>query len=166
MIDPTLLIDKKYYLYLNKDYPNNNYNNDYIFIYSFSAYKNFSAMKNFVNKATKILNYDIYEYPYNNESIVEDFIYNISNCKAVVTSTFHGTLLSIIFNKFFITFTFNNKGKERINSLGKLLSFENRFFANDEKPDVNLLITPLNVNYSIIKELRNKSINFIKKSLG
>jgi len=166
VIDPTLLIDKKYYLYLIKDYPNNNYNNDYIFIYSFSSYKNFSAMKNFVNKASKILNYDIYEYPYNNESIVEDFIYNISNSKAVVTSTFHGTLLSIIFNKPFITFTLNNKGKERLNSLGKLLSVENRFFTKNEKPDVNLLTTPLNVNYSIIKELRNKSINFIKKSLG
>ena len=166
VIDPTLLIDKKYYLYLIKDYPNNNYNNDYIFIYSFSTYKNFQAMKNFVNKPSKILNYDIYEYPYNNRSIVEDFIYNISNCKAVVTSTFHGTLLSIIFNKPFITFTFNNKGKERLKSLGKLLSVENRFFNKNGKPDVNLLTIPLNVNYSIIKELRNKSITFIKKNLG
>jgi len=166
VVDPTLLIDKKYYLDLLQDYPNNNYTNDYIFIYSFSTYKNIPSMKNFLNKANKILNYDIYEYPYNNRSIVEDFIYNISNCKAVVTSTFHGTLLSIIFDKPFITFTFNNKGKERLNSLGKLLSVENRFFSQDEKPDVNLLTTPLNINYSIIKELRRKSINFIKKSLG
>ena len=165
VIDPTLLIDKKYYLSLIKDYPNNNYNNDYIFIYSFIAYKNFREMKNFVDKASKILKYDIYEYPFNYRSIVEDFIYNISNCKAVVTSTFHGTLLSIIFNKPFITFTLNNKGKERLNSLGKLLSVENRFFNKDEKPDVNLLVTPLYVNHSIIKELRSKSINFIKKNL-
>ena len=166
VIDPTLLIDKEKYLYLIKNYDNNNYNNDYIFIYSFSPYKNFTTMNNFVHHASEILNYDIYEYPYNNESIVEDFIYKISNCKAVVTSTFHGTVLSIIFNKPFITFTLNNKGKERLTSLGKILSIENRFFSSGEKPDVNLLKTPLNINYSIIKELRNKSINFIKKSLG
>lgn len=166
VIDPTLLIDKKYYLSLIKDYPNNNYNNDYIFIYSFIAYKNFGAMKKFVDKASTILKYNIYEYPYNYRSIVEDFIYNISNCKAVVTSTFHGIVLSIIFNKPFIAFTLNNKGKERLISLGKLLSVENRFFNIDEKPDVNLLATPLYVNHSIIKELRIKSINFIKKSLG
>ncbi len=166
VIDPTLLIDKKYYLYLIKDYPKNIYNNDYIFIYSFSSYKNIPAMKNFINKASSILNYDIYEYPFNNKSKVEDFIYNISNCKAVVTCTFHGTLLSIIFNKPFITFTFDNKGKERLISLGKLLSVENRFVNKDEEPDVNLLTTPLNINYSIIKELRKQSINFIKKSLG
>ena len=123
-------------------------------------------MKNFVNNASKILKYDIYEYQFNSRSKVEDFIYNISNCKAVVTSTFHGTLLSIIFNKPFITFTFNNRGKERLNSLGKLLSVENRFFNKDEKPEIKILTTPLNVNHSIIKELRNKSINFIKKNLG
>jgi len=123
-------------------------------------------MKNFIYKASWILNHDIYEYPFNNKSKVEDFIYNISNCKAVVTCTFHGTLLSIIFNKTFITFTFDKKGKERLISLGKLLSVENRFFNKDEEPDVNLLTTLLNINYSIIKELRKRSINFIKKSLG
>lgn len=164
-LDPTLLIDKKYYLDLIKDYEIIK-NNNYIFIYTFNGNKKPLSLKRFINKASKILNYSIYEYPFNNNSSIENFIYKISNSKAVITTTFHGTIFSIIFNKPFITFTFNNKGKERFNSLGKLLSTENRFFNLKDNHDINLLTTPLNINYSLLKELRNKSIHFIKKSIG
>lgn len=115
-LDPTLLIDKKYYFDLIKGYDNVS-NND-IFIYTFSVKKkNPLLLKRFINKASKILNYSIYEYPFNNNSSVENFIYKISNCKAVITTTFHGTVFSIIFNKPFITFTSNFKGKEKFYSL-------------------------------------------------
>ena len=164
-LDPTLLIDKKYYLDLIKDYEIIK-NNNYIFIYTFNGNKKPLSLKRFINKASKILNYSIYEYPFNNNSSIENFIYKISNSKAVITTTFHGTIFSIIFNKPFITFTFNNKGKERFNSLGKLLSTENRFFNLKDNHDIILLTTPLNINYSLLKELRNKSIHFIKKSIG
>ena len=73
------------------------------------------------------LNYKIYEYPLNNNSILENFIYNISNCKAVVTFSFHGTVLSIIFNKPFVSFNLDN-GNERLKSLGRLFGVENRIF--------------------------------------
>ena len=54
--------------------------------------------------------------------------------------------------------------EERFKSLGKLLGVENRIVSYP-RPNISLLTTPLNINYSLIEELRVKSINFIKKNL-
>ena len=166
VLDPTLLIDKQYYLNLIKDYKNNsNYkNNDYIFTYTFgnirrSEYKINRLYKDLIQRGEKI-----YDFSMNNYQTIEDFLYYISNCKAVVTHSFHGTVFSIIFNKPFITFSGKGWAEERFKSLGKLLGVENRIVSYP-RPNISLLTTPLNINYSLIEELRIKSINFLKRNL-
>jgi len=166
VLDPTLLLDKKDYLELITNYSNYNNNDEFIFVYTFFGANKSLPIRRFLRRVKNKLNYTIYEYPYNNDSILENFIYNISNCKAVVTLSFHGTVLSLIFNKPFVSFNLANNGKERLKSLGKLFGVENRIFTEYDRPDINLLTTPLNIDYSLINNLRNKSLNFIKKCLG
>ena len=160
------LLDKKDYLDLIKNYSYTNNNEDFILVYSFSGPDNYPPVRRFLNRVKNHLNYKIYEYPFNNKSKIENFIYNISNCKAVVTCSFHGTVLSLIFNKPFVSFNLGVNGKERLRSLGKLFGVENRIFRQYDYPNVNLLTIPPNANFSIIEDLRNKSLNFIKKNLG
>ena len=169
VLDPTLLIEKQYYLNLIKDYKNNNNNyktNDYIFIYTFGKIKNSEHKINRLYKELQLKkNEKIYAFNLNNNQTIEDFIYYISHCKAVVTQSFHGTVFSIIFNKPFLTISVKGWAEERFKSLGKLLQIENRIVSYKQRPNINLLTTPLNINYNLIEELRIKSINFIKKNL-
>ena len=169
VLDPTLLIDKQYYLNLIKDYKNNNnyYKiNDYIFIYTFrNIIKSEYKIKNLYKELKFQKGETIYDFNLFNNQTIEDFLYYITNCKAVVTHSFHGTIFSIIFSKPFITICGKGWSEERFKSLGKLLGIENRFVYYNQSPNISLLITPLNVNYSIIEELRIRSINFLKKNL-
>ena len=72
VLDPTLLIDKKYYLDLAKNYPKNrNINENYIFVYNIAST---AKVKSFSIKASNILNYSIYEFILNNTNPIEDFI--------------------------------------------------------------------------------------------
>ena len=161
VIDPTLLIDKKYYLNIINNFTNKiNYN--YIFIYGLFLDK---IMLKFINKASKLLNYTIYDYVLNNQTNVENFLYLINNSKAVITNSYHGTIFSIIFNKPFISFNYKQAGKERMISLGKLFGCENRIFNYNESPNYKLLNTSLKINDTLINLLRIESINFIKKNL-
>ena len=157
VLDPTLLIDKQYYLNLIKDYKNNNnyYKiNDYIFIYTFrNIIKSEYKIKNLYKELKFQKGETIYDFNLFNNQTIEDFLYYITNCKAVVTHSFHGTIFSIIFSKPFITICGKGWSEERFKSLGKLLGIENRFVYYNQSPNISLLITPLNVNYSIIEEL-------------
>lgn len=164
VIDPTFLIEKQYYLNIIKNYKSNKiYNNSFIFSYKISRE---NKMENFILYSGKLLNYEIYNYPLNNLSSIEEFLYQTKNCKAVITNSYHGVIFSIIFNKPFIAFYFKKGAQERLISLGNLLGIRKRFFEYNEKPDVKLLTTPLNINLKKLYSLKIKSINFLKKNLG
>ena len=153
VLDPTLIIDKKYYLDLIKGYNNNRTKNEnYIFTYIKLNYE--KDIKPLIKEAKKSFNYSIYNYIINNNSLIEDFLYHIKNSKAVITNSFHCTIFSVLFEKPFITFNYNNTGMERIKSLSELLNFENRIIYENQKPDINLLnISPI-INYQIINKKR------------
>ena len=164
VLDPTLLIDKKYYLDLIRNYSKNKVINDnYIFVYKVIKQE---RLDRFILNASINLNYKIYEFVLNNENPIEDFIYYIANCKAVLTNSYHGTIFSIIFNKPFFTFSIKGNAEARFQSLATVLDLKSRIiFFNDKDPDFNLLTIPLNLNLSLIESLKSKSINFIKKNL-
>ena len=163
VLDPTLLIDKSYYLNLVNKNSNEIYNNEkFILIYLLGFdYKLKAFIRNFARK----INYKIITFRLNNLVNMEDFIYYINNCQAVLTNSFHGTLFSIIFNKPFLTFYAKDQAVERFKSLGQLFNITNRLKVYGEDADVTLLNRSLNINYSLIDELRVKSLNFLKKNL-
>jgi len=92
-----------------------------------------------------------------------DFITYIKNAEVVVTSSFHGTAFSILFEKEFYSVIGNN-GNMRIENLLNFLDLSDRAI----KDDVNLSNIK-EINYKIVNvklnELKNKSIEFLKNAL-
>ena len=163
VLDPTLLINKKYYINIIKNYKKNVLlNNKYIFVYTIFYEEN---LIKFIKYVKKKLNYNIYNFSLNNQSSVENFLYQIYNSQAVITNSYHGTIFSILFNKPFISFNYKCSAKERLSSLGKLFRLENRIINTNELPNYTLLTTPLNINYTLLELLKRKSINYIKNNL-
>ena len=164
VIDPTLLIDKQYYLDLLKNYKDlENYNDNYIFTYLLKEEK---IMRQFLKNSSKILGYKIININMKKKNAIINFINGIINCKAVVTNSYHGTIFSIIFNKPFVTFIFKGTPKERFLSLKEGFGIKNRLFEYNQMPNISLLTTPLNINQTFINLLKKKSIMFLKKNLG
>ena len=164
VLDPTLLINKNYYLNLIYNYKNDvDINNNYIFIYTLT---NSMTLNKFIKKITEIKNYRIYLINIKMKNSIEKFIYGIYKCKAVVTDSFHGTIFSLIFNKPFISFNYKKRGNERFNSLKEVFNLGNRIVAHDSTPDINLLEIPLNINKNLLNSLKKKSIFFLKKNLN
>ena len=158
VLDPTLLIDKKYYLNLIRNYSTNIFpNDDYIFVYTVRKMK---KVISFINKI-KERKYEIFWV----KDSIKDFLYGIYYCKAVVTDSFHGTVFSIIFNKPFITLINEKSGEERFNSLKEIFSIENRIYDINLEPDITLLQKPLYLNMKIYNSLKKKSIQFLIKNL-
>ena len=163
VLDPTLLIDKKYYLDLLNLYKGRKPINNFIFTYVLKREKNIDI---FIKNSSKLLNYEIYNDKKSEKNSIEKFIYGIINCKAVITDSYHGTIFSIIFNKPFVTFIFSDSPKERFISLKEIFKIEDRIFEYFQMPNISLLTTPLNINHTFINLLKNKSINYLKKNLG
>ena len=163
VIDPTLLIDKYYYLKIIRIFKyKKEYNGLYIFTYILKKEK---KILNFIEYSSKNLKYKIYNVKLGEKNSIEKFIYGIKNSKAVITNSYHGTLFSIIFNKPFISFISKNSARERFYSLQKTLDIKDRILENNKVQNIGLLITPLNINQTLINSLKNKSINFLKKNL-
>ena len=164
VLDPTLLIDKKYYLKVVQDYKNNINNNNYIFTYKIKHSEIKKKMDAFTIEASKKLHYDIYNVSMKDNEYIERFLYGINNSKAVITDSFHGTVFSIIFNKPFISF--KRKNDERLKTLKNLLGLKHRIIESDENPDISLLNKPLYINKVKLNRIKIISINYLKKNLN
>ena len=157
VLDPTFLINEKYYLNLINTYTDKNFiNKNYIFVYFFSGDK---KIKKFIQASTKKLNYEAFTVKKGHKDSVLTFLYGIYHCKAVITNSYHGTVFSIIFRKPFVSFFTKEDLNDRFNSLGETFNIKNRFIKNDQSPDINLLTTPLNINENVMNYLKFKSID-------
>jgi hypothetical protein len=164
VLDPTLLIDKKYYLKLIKNYKNDKFfYNNYIFVYTL---ENSITFQKFIKKVNETTNYEIYSLTNQVKNRIERFIYGIYKAKAIITDSFHGTIFSIIFNKPFIAFIKKGRGNERFNSLKEVFGLGNRIFDYNSNPNIKLLTTKLNINITLLKSLKKQSINYLKKNLN
>ena len=164
VVDPTLLIDKNYYLDLIKDYKNEfNSNDSYIFVYEIE--KMFS-MELFIKLSVEKLKYKLYRCIAFDKDYLKSFIYGIYNCKAVITNSYHGILFSIIFKKPFVAFNVKNRGNDRFNTLKDVYGLKKRIVSENNPPNISLLTEPFDVDMKIIDELTMKSIDYLKKNLG
>ena len=164
VLDPSLLIDKKYYLNLITNYTDKIYNNTkYVLVYSLL---DLIEIKNLVEKIKKNSQYKInWITPYTPNQI-NKFIYWLNNSQAIITDSYHGTLFSIIFNKSFITFVYEKSGNDRFNTLKEVFNLGNRIYNLSSEPDITLLETPLIINRTLLNKLKEKSINYLKKNLN
>ena len=165
VLDPTLIIDKQYYLNEIKEYKADfNYKEKFIFIYQLD--KN-NIIKNFIEKSKNKLNFKIKKFNFKRKDFIENFIFCISHCQAVITDSFHGTIFSIIFNKPFISFINKSRGKGRFDCLKKIFQLDKRIITLSKKIsiNINLLINKPNVNQTLLNKLRDFSIDYLKKNL-
>ena len=165
VLDPTLIIDKKYYLNEIKNY-NPNFNSDEKFIFIYQLDKN-RIIEKVIKEASKKFNYKIYRHNIKKGDYIESFIFGISNCQAVITDSFHGTAFSINFNKPFLSFINRLRGKARFDSLKEIFNLGNRIVdpINDKIININLLKEPLNLNYTLFSELKDFSLSYLIKNL-
>ena len=166
VLDPTLIIDKQYYLNEIKGYKGNfTANEKFMFVYQLD--RNF-VIKRFIEDSSKKLNYKIFQFQFNRPDVIESFIFGISNSQCVITDSFHGTIFSIMFNKPFISFVNKGRGKARFDSLKEVFNLNDRIIEPLYRAniDINLLINEPNVNQAILNKLKSYSINYLKKNLG
>ena len=168
VLDPTFIINKKYYLDLIKDYNdkiNFNFEEKYLCVYQLD--KNIH-ITNLVREASQKFDYKIYKINLNKNNYIENFIFYMNASKAVITDSFHGTVFAIIFNKPFISYVNEERGSARFISLIETFYLSKRiiFPKKFKKLNINLLKTPLKINHSLLNNLKKKSINFLKKNLN
>ena len=163
VLDPTLLINKKYYLNIIKNFKIDKiFDNNFIFVYTLTNSKELNI---FIKNITEKYNNKIYIIDVNVANQIEKFIYGIYKSKAVITDSFHGAIFSIIFNKPFISFVYEERGIERFNSLKEIFNLQDRIVSYNSSPDYNLLEKPLKINKNLLNYLKKKSIRFLKSNL-
>lgn len=164
VLDPTLLIDKKFYLRLNNNFKseifNQIINKEYIFSYILKKTTNIEKYFKYVENN---LNMKVYYITIKTKNQVNEFIYGISHSKAVITDSYHGTIFSIIFKKPFISFIRGND--VRFNSLNSIFNIKNRIYNIKSFPPIALLKQNLILDESKLKSLKKESINYLKQNL-
>jgi hypothetical protein len=97
----------------------------------------------------------------------EEFLSLIQNASLVLTSSFHCTALSIIFQKQFVSFLSDDKGKNtRIESLLDQLNLSDRIYTPDLRVgEINLPIDYIQVNEKL-DILKTNSIDYLKQVLS
>jgi hypothetical protein len=93
----------------------------------------------------------------------EEFVGLFENAEFVVTSSFHGTAFSIIYNKSFYSIAHDSDKDTRQKSILGKLGLLNRFISRNTTPDFQI------INYNDVNArleiLRNESIAFLKYNL-
>ena len=92
-----------------------------------------------------------------------DFLYAISNAFFVVTDSYHGMCLSILYNKQFLCFGNNKRGNTRFLSLLEKLELKNRLFTG-EKLYSDIINFP--IDYFKVNEKLNAFTDYSKKWLS
>lgn len=176
VLDPTLLLDVENYRRLYKKEKIKNRTG--IFVYILDKDKD---KENFVNSISKIINMKVFrnqsKLSYSNK--IKNFKDKISpsilawlksfdDAEFIITDSFHGTVLAIIYNKPFVTIVNNERGASRFTSILNLLGLQDRLIydLNSFSPDLLDTVIDFEEINKKLKDLRLKSKNFLIESLG
>ncbi len=170
-VDPTFLLSKNQWKTIQSDA---NYNNGkYILLYCLEPSKEQLSMAKAISKK---LNLPILITRYNNKNDIIngfvkkydcgplDFLSYIDNAALVLSSSFHGTAFSMIYNKPF--YVFNGMSDSRISSIlekAKLVGRSLDSFGNIEK--IELIQPNFNLVNEFINEERQRSREYLIKAL-
>lgn len=166
--DPTMLLETEQW---NKIADEGNVKiKDYILIYflddkdNVKKYAEYIAQK--TGKKIYVINYGRRCTFANNISptSIEEFLSLIKNASYIVTSSYHGLLFSLYFNKEF--WFYNRAHKDRMKNIINKVSIKGREIKEDSNYE-ELYNTPIDyekVN-SEIEDYRNYSVNILKKAL-
>lgn len=170
VLDPVFLLEKKTWLKLTKVI-----NKKYIFVYQ--AEKSPSLI-HFAEKLSLIYNCPIYivssvwrgtmrrNTVNKSDAGPEEFLSLLLNAEAVVTNSFHGTALSIIFNKNFYTELLdNNNTNSRVESLLKMFSLTEQIITRGMEFNLDKRIDYETVN-NLLSLKREESLAILKNMIN
>lgn len=171
VLDPTLLMDKQFYLDMISKYDLTHIEPKKLVTYVLdeSDYK-----KNIITDYQSTLHFSDEEtlnlkgFNTNKKTYsVPEWLYSIANADFVITDSFHGMVFSIIFEKQFIVIGNKDRGLERFTSLLSLLALEDRLISADKNKILDSLV-PINFekkNIDILKK-RTESCDFLLNVLS
>lgn len=174
VLDPTLLLTPKDYLSVCIEKTDNN-----PIVFSYLLDEN-DEKKQLVDKVRKELDLPVIsgmpikKYTKDKKSNIDECIYpsvdnwllSLSRAKFVVTDSFHGTAMSILFGKPFVTFCNISRGADRFKSILEMFKLENRIIYS--LSDFNeSYYEELNMDFLsvILQQQRDLSISFINSNL-
>lgn len=172
VLDPTLLLTKDKWLDMVNKVPGKiEIPNNYLLVYVFDEDE---KIYDFSKKIAKEYGLNIVVIAYEQKEILRDFqVYTncgpgdfvnlIANAEFVITTSFHGTVFSLLMQKEFYCIP-HPKYHERTDSLLKLVNLENRNIYNLEQLPNKEQIDWQMVNATITMH-REKSYEFLKKSI-
>lgn len=160
VIDPTLLIEKDYYLDLCKGYtPKAGILVAYIL--DLNDYK--AHLVNQIAKEKGLSTVYIRESRKGGIKI-EEWLAYFRDAEFIVTDSFHGTAFSLIFNKNFISICNQKRGSDRFTSLLNIFELADHLIMENEEPPALNDIDWLKVN-KIKQEEIEKGLRFIQEGL-
>lgn len=166
--DPTLLLSKEDYIKISSESKINikgNYILVYMLMYAFNPYPALECILEQIEKQTGLPIIVIGErrfrykgkYKFIKGIGPSDFLWLFEHASYVVTSSFHGTMFSLIFRKPFIAIS-PCTGDSRIKDvLEKIGLTNNLVFNNNEEPNIN-------INNPYTESVERKIENFIDES--
>ena len=175
VLDPTMLMDKDYYLRLagikdlkQKDslayyiLDNNPQKQRWIDTLSRNlGLKPVNINKSEYNGSSPIGKIRSLRYP-----SIENWLKNIAESKFVLTDSFHGTVFSIIFNRNCLTFGNSARGNSRFESLLSMFELQSRIIVNPNEialPVEEISYPQINI---ILNKYRKESADFLLMALS
>ena len=176
VLDPTFLLTKKEWINTMQLYDTNE--TPYILFYSLKRFSGNAVLKKVISLAREF-NYHLkvimpFSYYPLREKFMEnhveygpkEFLNSLYNATIIITDSFHGTALSINFEKNFFSICSSGGAEFRKTELLKSLKLEERIISNIESIKELLFV---NIDYSSVKEIikikRDDSINYLDSSL-
>ncbi len=172
-VDPTLLISKEQWDLLSFDKAI--IKEKYIVLYDLygneDAYKIANYFKRKLNLNVYLLReipiaFYKYKFKHHFNTGPLEFLNILKNSELIISSSFHGTIFSIIFNKPF--YAVNGLDDNRINTLLKSLKLEDRCVSINNMD--SKITEAFNINFDIATKIidneKEKSKNYLKKALN
>ena len=169
-LDPVFLPDKKYYSDLiarSKLKPKEKYILAYFLDDNKEKQDIFSLFAKSLNLETEFINDPIKERENNRFKVyTEDWLNYYKNAEFVITDSFHGVCMALVFGKQFAFFHNKRRGASRFNTLIENFNIGSRAVNSVEDVE-NIIQNPLNYD-EIDKKInfyKEKSLNYLKKIL-
>lgn len=171
MCDPVFLLDRKSWISkLSIDKTKLNFPQKYIFVYDLNGGDRLIKKAKELSKVTGLpiycltgnifQRYGIRHIFYNLSP--EEFLFCIKNSRFVVTDSFHGTALSIIFKREFYSYIAVKNTASRIYSILEDLNLDNRIIGDETQIPVGSTIDYSNID-EIISSKQYKAKQFLTK---
>lgn len=158
VLDPTLLLDKNEW---KKLAIGTTEKKDYILTYILQEGKNFSILDDCLHHFAKKENcklINIFDVAYS----PAEFLSWIRDAKYIITTSFHATAFSIIFEKQFYALKTNNGHDARYINLLNKLNLSNKAIELEELQGIEVIPTDYNKIKDILTDLRTSSWKYLK----